>query len=206
MFFSITTRMRALVEAKLPKYGRFQELERLTKIKNATWQKWARGGQRATEQMIQAVACVWPEHAYWLVTGDELLQEGMTNPMKKHTREIQTLKEFTAQTLGMRLAIRDEFAGTSLLNQINSEDGDVDEATLEKFAKLIYDRAANDVTDIANGQEIKNALTDDAFEADWIEQMAGDIQLQELEKTRHRLMIQILEKGGTAAKIKGNTK
>ena len=86
------------------------------------------------------------------------------------------------------------------------EDGEVDEATLEKFAKLIYDRAANDVADTANGQEIKNALTDEAFEADWIEQMAGDIQLQELEKTRHRLMIQILEKGGTSTKTKGNTK
>lgn len=194
---TVNERMKALIEAKLPKYGRFQELERLTKIKNATWQTWARGRQRPTDRMIEAIACIWPEHAYWLVTGDELPREGMTNPTKQLSRELQTLTEFTARTLSTRLAIRNELmAHLDYLSTL--DEGDVNtamDALAGNFVKRFIELEDT-------GQDTNKINDDQYWEARWIESMQGDEQLKELEQARYRLIVQSLSKATTEPNIK----
>lgn len=195
MLSSISTRMRQLVEKKLPKYGRFQELERITNIKNATWQTWGRGRQRPTEQMIQAVATAWPEHAYWLVTGDELVLEGMTNPTKEYDRETQTLVEFTAKTLSMRLAIKNELFAASKLDALIDEDGKLNSDHLEEVLLKWLSRAGElklDVESLPEDQLGEVALQ--GFEKILADTLANDHQLKTLEETRHRLLAQALGK------------
>lgn len=196
---SINSRMKTLIEVKLPKYGRFKELERLTKIKNATWQTWSRGGQRATSNMIEAIACAWPEHAYWLVTGDELPNEGMTNPTKKQSREMQTLTEFTARVLGTRLAIKDEVMAFSSWNSIIGENNKTDEVEVnEEAVRTITDKFLELTSSIAPFPEHDDPNLLKKVEAEWDrrwhELMESDEQLQELEHTRNRIMAQALLK------------
>lgn len=195
MYSSITSRMNILIEAKLPKYGRFQQLEKLTKIKNATWQTWGRGRQRPTDRMIEAIACLWPEHAYWLVTGDELQYEGMTNPSKKYGREIQTIQDLTARVLSTRQTIRNELIGAEALHAVD-DDGNITDKDIEiiatKFSNMsieIIDQSDHEITK-------KNFRA--KLDEQWENSMKQDSQLQELERTRHRLISQILTKQGTA--------
>jgi len=35
---------------------------------------------------LDALVLVWPEYAYWLVTGKEILETGQTNPLIKRTQ------------------------------------------------------------------------------------------------------------------------
>lgn len=196
MLSSISSRMLQLIERKLPKYGRFQELERLTHIKNATWQTWARGRQRPTEQMIEAVASTWPAHAYWLVTGDELPLEGMTDPRKEYSREMQTLAEFTAKSLSMRLAIRDELFATSKLTAIDDGKGEINvEHMVDIFQKLGERMHELDINVQSLPEEEQADAARQAFERLLAEMLASDHQLNTLESTRHRLIVQVLEKG-----------
>lgn len=196
MLSSISSRMLKLIEKKLPKYGRFQELERLTNIKNATWQTWARGRQRPTEQMIEAIASTWPAHAYWLVTGDELPLEGMTDPRKDHSREMQTLAEFTAKSLSMRLAIRDEFFATSKLTAIDDGNGGINVDHMVDILQTLGERMNELDVDVRSLPESEQTeATTQAFERLLADMLATDEQLKTLENTRHRLIIQMLEKG-----------
>lgn len=105
-------RMTVLVEAKLPKYGRFKELERLTKIKNATWQKWGRGKQRPTMEMIEAVSQLWPVNAFWLTTGEELPEVGLTRPRESASGEARNLGIATEQFLNYRQRLREEITAS----------------------------------------------------------------------------------------------
>ena len=191
---SISDRMKLLVEAKLPKYGRFQELEKLTKIKNATWQTWARGRQRPTEFMIQAIAWVWPEHAFWLVTGEELPSEGLSNPAKEQSREHELLTEFTGRVLKTRLAIRHEVSAEASLNVATSDPAYLNENALEDYAdkltKLALSERFTYSKNSANGELEGNF--DDEIERQVQKTIAEDKQLKELEETRNRLIRQAL--------------
>lgn len=225
---SLSDRMKLLIEAKLPKYGRFQELEKLTKIKNATWQTWARGRQRPTDRMIEAVACIWPEHAYWLVTGDELPKEGMTNPTKTYSRDIKTLEEFTGRTLGLRLAIREEL--TAYLSGLGTQDPShsLTDTEIKDLADKFVDHvspqiAAMSSTPFAENespgdryrrivdeatQDLEKIAGPESWNERWSKLMAEDTQLQELEQTRNRLVAQLLRREslqtGEGASTNGN--
>lgn len=66
---SINERFVELVEFKTSPGKRFKELEDNTKIPAVSWRKAFIGGQRPTSEMLEALAKLWPEHAYWLITG-----------------------------------------------------------------------------------------------------------------------------------------
>lgn len=44
-------------------------MQQATGVPRHRWLNLAQGKQRATTEMIEAVARVWPEYVYWLVTG-----------------------------------------------------------------------------------------------------------------------------------------
>ena len=51
-------------------YGRrASQLATLTEIPSASWQKALEGKQKPTLAMLQAVAQLWPEYAFWTLTG-----------------------------------------------------------------------------------------------------------------------------------------
>lgn len=181
----INGRMKLLIEGKLPKYGRFQELERLTTIKSTTWQTWARGRQRPTDRMIEAIACLWPEHAYWLVTGDELPHEGMPSPISELSREQKTLAEFTARTLAMRLTIRNELTAHLATLGVGVEEGSDEQVTV---AVDNFMHRLNHVSQA--GEDVAKINDDQYWEKEWQALMQNDEQLKELEQTRRRLILQ----------------
>ena len=153
--------------------------------------------------MIEALACLWPEHAYWLVTGDELPKEGMTNPTKQHSREIQTLKEFTAQTLATRIAIRNELFGTAFLNAVDDEPGEADEKLVGEFVEKFLNNLETTNIDLHSlSKEDRTKVVLEAFEAKLAHAMKDDEQLSALEQTRDRLLIQVLVKASSESKTK----
>lgn len=66
---SIRGRMKAVIEPNTDPKRRFKQLEDRTGIKAESWTSVWHERQRPTEEMIQHIARLWPQHAYWLVMG-----------------------------------------------------------------------------------------------------------------------------------------
>jgi len=65
----IDERFVKLIEAKTTASRRFKELEEATSIPAVSWRKAFNAGQRPTSEMLEVMARMWPEHAFWLITG-----------------------------------------------------------------------------------------------------------------------------------------
>ena len=59
----------------------WQHLEDLTGIGRHKWVNFHRGKQRATEEMIAKLGQMWPQYAYWLITGITDEKNGHTSPL-----------------------------------------------------------------------------------------------------------------------------
>ncbi|MDE3736404.1 hypothetical protein PSH28_07360 [Pseudomonas resinovorans] len=66
---NIVDRFRAVIRQNTSDKRRWAELEALTEIPATSWNKAFNGKQRPTIEMVQAVARLWPEYAFWLATG-----------------------------------------------------------------------------------------------------------------------------------------
>ncbi|MDO8038387.1 hypothetical protein [Janthinobacterium sp. SUN137] len=86
-------RFQALISAKTHEARRFKELEEVSGIAAVSWRKAFTKGQRPTAEMIESVSKVWPEHAFWLVTGTP-------DPVAGHVG-IATNKDETLDYLGL---------------------------------------------------------------------------------------------------------
>ncbi len=74
---TITERFVQLIEAKTTSNKRFKHLEETTNISALSWRKAFNGGQRPMPEMLEALANLWPENAFWLVSG-------ITDPERGH--------------------------------------------------------------------------------------------------------------------------
>ncbi|GAB2895677.1 hypothetical protein GCM10027046_26190 [Uliginosibacterium flavum] len=194
MFSSINSRMKDLIESKLPKYGRFQRLEELSKIKVSVWKSWWARRQRATAQMVEAVALIWPEHAYWLATGDELPKEGFTSPAKEPEFEFSAIAGITQQVLTRRFSILKELTGCLDWNALE-QDGEVIQervvAVVDKFFER-YSEITDD--DLMVTDDISKLLSPEAMTRKWFAILERDEQFKELEKAREKLIAKIFSK------------
>lgn len=77
---SISTRLIELIDHKTNPSRRFKELEEATNISALSWRKAWNGGQRPTVEMLQSVSRLWPEYAFWLMTGITDSQYGHISP------------------------------------------------------------------------------------------------------------------------------
>lgn len=77
---SIENRLLAILFDKYDQSNLFAELERQTGISRASWKAVRHKKQRATSQMIEAVAKLWPDYAYWLACGDTEPEFGHVAP------------------------------------------------------------------------------------------------------------------------------
>jgi len=67
--YSIQDRFRAVIHRNTSETRRWSELEALTGIPATSWQKAFNAKQRPTAEMLESVAQLWPEFAFWLATG-----------------------------------------------------------------------------------------------------------------------------------------
>ncbi len=75
---SIKERALALIEAK---QASPKQLEGLTGIDRYRWQNLKnKESQKATEEHLEALISLWPEYAYWLVTGKTIPKVGQIEP------------------------------------------------------------------------------------------------------------------------------
>lgn len=66
---NLIERFQAIIRLNTPEKRRWSELEALTNIPATSWNKAFNEKQRPTAEMIQAIARLWPEYAFWLSTG-----------------------------------------------------------------------------------------------------------------------------------------
>lgn len=89
---NIAVRLKALIDCRTDKRGKFAQLEEITGIGAETWKSFYYGRQRPNPDMIEAAAVTWPEAAFWLATGIEDAFHGHIDP----TREYEPISERTA--------------------------------------------------------------------------------------------------------------
>jgi hypothetical protein len=77
---NITERLNAIIE----KEGANRPfLEKQTGIKSKRWTNVQSGQAKAYAEEIEAIAKIWPEYSYWLVTGKEITEVGQVSPQSK---------------------------------------------------------------------------------------------------------------------------
>lgn len=73
-------RLMALLREVTTDARRYKELEELTDIASDRWKAVFMGRQRPTLEMVEFTAKLWPDYAYWLVTGDTEPEYGNIAP------------------------------------------------------------------------------------------------------------------------------
>lgn len=66
---TVAVRLKLVLLAMTPERGRFPSLEQKTGIPTATWRTWWTRGGTPSGLLLEAVGKLWPEYAYWLLTG-----------------------------------------------------------------------------------------------------------------------------------------
>ncbi|MCE3602699.1 hypothetical protein LXA47_03650 [Massilia sp. P8910] len=76
----LAERMKTLIASNTVELKKYKELEELTGITTATWRSWWNRGGAPSGEMIEAVSRIWPEYAFWLVTGISDSNHGHDRP------------------------------------------------------------------------------------------------------------------------------
>ncbi|VVD64615.1 hypothetical protein PPN31114_00282 [Pandoraea pneumonica] len=72
----------------------WREMEEFTGIPSKRWQNVSRGLQRPTSEMIEAIGRVWPQFAYWLVTGRTDEASGHISPtLERRARDLNKIRK-----------------------------------------------------------------------------------------------------------------
>ncbi|MBK1889960.1 hypothetical protein Undi14_07910 [Undibacterium sp. 14-3-2] len=94
---TITDRVKNLISHKTTAAKRFKELEDLTKIPSGTWRTWWNKESRPSGEMIEAIGQIWPEYAFWLITGIQDSEYGHLRPTDTDDMELVDLTKFTSR-------------------------------------------------------------------------------------------------------------
>lgn len=73
-------RIKTLIKAEASPRTPWVHMEQLTGIRASTWQNFDRGRQRANDEMLEALGRVWPQYAFWLMTGKVDPDNGHRSP------------------------------------------------------------------------------------------------------------------------------
>ncbi|ASP40343.1 DNA-binding protein [Bacterioplanes sanyensis] len=69
-------------------------LQKQTGISAGRWHKVKTGQNEMRASDVDALVKVWPEYAYWLVTGEELPESGQISPMSRNKKNRSRLKVY----------------------------------------------------------------------------------------------------------------
>ncbi|MFZ6876278.1 hypothetical protein ACO0LF_29800 [Undibacterium sp. Di27W] len=86
---TLSDRLRLLIDAKADKRGKFAHLENLTSISSENWKSFYYNRQRPNVDMIEALAKLWPETAFWLATGITDAENGHIDPTDYKVKDMQ---------------------------------------------------------------------------------------------------------------------
>lgn len=125
---SIQDRFSAVIRQKTSKTRRYAEMEALTGIPATSWNKAFNGKQRPTPEMLQAVGQLWPEFAYWLLTGVTDARHGHVS-----CRDGTPCQFYPERSYGPRSAARPYFMHT--LEMFRHTYGDKNEYPTEVMEK-----------------------------------------------------------------------
>ncbi|GEM_PF-1995064 len=152
------TRLIELIDKTTSSSRRFKELEEKTGIAATSWQKVHIGRQRATQQMIEAICCVYPTCALWLTTGkideanDQLDIDGYIAKATYRITEVLT-KSPADWSSGEALVVRIELAkALKVLNEIDLAN------YVGRYESLLSDYARSR---LANQHETQNISAED---------------------------------------------
>lgn len=67
----------------------FKGLENATGIKAKKWSHMYNGRTQPSAEMIEAIGKLFPEYAYWLITGKTIPEHGQTSPDLEQLAELQ---------------------------------------------------------------------------------------------------------------------
>lgn len=180
---TITQRLKNLIAHKTTTAKRFKELEELTKIPSGTWRTWWNKDSRPSGEMIEVVAGVWPEFAFWLATGITDSKHGHHSP---NTDEIQDtwipiedkkLEQRYRTKKRLRTAARDYFLARIAIQRLPSwnqvADNENEKINLQsQFAALL--REMEVLGEIRNQQELTLATLEKEAALQMIEENGFD--------------------------------
>lgn len=87
-------RIKELADVELDPRRPWVDMEARTGISGRRWQNVVQGRQRASDDMLEALGRVWPQYAYWLMTGKTDEANGHTSPtLARIARDLETLRK-----------------------------------------------------------------------------------------------------------------
>lgn len=104
---NLTDRMKTLVGLKTTELKKYKEMEELTGITAASWRSWWNRGGPPSGEMVEAVSAIWPEYAFWLVTGIDDYKHGHHAPtLHESCRHRTAARDLFLAEKAMQLWIR----------------------------------------------------------------------------------------------------
>lgn len=171
---TISERLKSLIEVKTTATRRHKEMEEATKLPAEIWKAWWHGKQRPNEEMIQAIAQIWPEYAFWLSTGITDAEHGHHSPLTFEViddlvpLDIKKLELRYKTKKRLRTAARDYFLTNIAIERLPRwTDAEIDEAEMHaRQTELLHLLSQRDVErEIRKQQEATlSRLEEEAFE------------------------------------------
>lgn len=129
----ITPRIREFLRYFQSSYTWF---ENVTDIEATKWRDLERGKTKeATAVMIEALCTVWPEFAYWFVTGNDSSSRGQVNPKEYFGLDVEGIG---ALEWGVRKVTRDENSLLQpMLGNVNINDRNTKEYEISVAERIL---------------------------------------------------------------------
>ncbi|WP_156924041.1 hypothetical protein [Stutzerimonas chloritidismutans] len=137
-------RFQSILRAHTSDARRWSEMEALTGIPATSWNKAFHGKQRPTLEMLLAVARLWPDYAFWLMTGVTDAKHGHVSCRKAAAKSFYPERSFRR-----RKAARGYFL--HLIEMFNRTYGDGD--GFESDAEELEARAELALLELARDNE-----------------------------------------------------
>jgi hypothetical protein len=142
---NLSERLLLLINIKVDAQRRFKEMEKKSGIGSDRWSAFSLGRQRPTAEMIEAAGKIWPEHAFWLLTGIEDQTYGHLEPSAKTKYESELARIEFEESLKKQLAsdkIMSELADQTFINDLivlksEVKDKKVEDARFSRWQRAI---------------------------------------------------------------------
>jgi hypothetical protein len=142
---NIFERTQAVLRSVTSDRRRYKELEEKTGIPASNWQSAAKGKQKPTAVMVEALCRRWPKYAFWIATGLTDPENGHTAPAEAYTSRQgfspPAIEEITERYFDAQTLLQDFFYGPSdtVAHHFESktpQSADEEDAALQLRSKL----------------------------------------------------------------------
>ncbi|WP_420995181.1 hypothetical protein ACKI2N_000355 [Cupriavidus sp. 30B13] len=87
-------RVIELIDSVTESHRPFKHMEDMTGIKANNWKNTYRLNQRVVQEMVEVIGELWPQYAYWLVTGKTDEEHGHTSPIRDRiARDMEKVRQ-----------------------------------------------------------------------------------------------------------------